>query len=322
MKRLFLVTTAISGFVTATLADAQNVPPEPPKADQSRVAPASQVGHREFVDPGNQLAAKFAEERRISVGEATSQLKRQAALTMFVERLKNRYPDEFSFVRVQGDQVAIGLTNPSIDIQSLLPPGLANVTAVRGVYSERATYAKLDELTRQLAAAGLKDVTVGVNSETGRTEFLTTSSRDALETAIKSGSIKVDHGYAIINTEIVTTAGLYGGKAWNVSEGYCDLYCGSTTGFSLIKAATGARYVSTAAHTDNGPRRYNTSNSSTYSSGGVSLGAATEMFNYKLDIEYAPPSSTSNYPDPYFWDGSAYIQVTNYTYPTEGVYLL
>ncbi len=299
---------------------AQNLAAEPPALDQSQVARASEVGHREFVDPGNQKAALFAKERGISIGEATSQLRRQAALTVFVERLKKRFPDKFAFVAVDGDQITIGLTDPSIDIQSLLPPGLANVTKVQSVYSEQGTYSKLDDMKRQLAAAGIRNVSVGVNSQTGQTEFLTKSRRSDLEKAIQDGRIKVEHGYVIVDEEIVTTAALYGGRAWNVSASYCNLYCGSKTGFSLISTTTSARYVSTAAHTDNGPRRYNTSNSSTYVSGGTGLGSATEMFNYNLDVEYAPPTDAVNDPpNPYFWDGSSYVAVTNYTYPTANV---
>ena len=105
--------------------------PEPPQLDQSRVTRASEVGHRDFVDPGNQQAARFAKERGISVGQATSQLKRQAALTRFIERLKQRHPDKFSFVRVDGDQIIVGLTDPSADIRSLLPPGLVSATPVK-----------------------------------------------------------------------------------------------------------------------------------------------------------------------------------------------
>jgi hypothetical protein len=319
MKRVIVFTTVISGIVLSVQANSQIVPPEPPALDPSRVARASEVPHSGFVDPGNRQAALFAKERGISVGEATSLLKRQAALNMFVERLKQRYPDKFSFVSVRGNEIVVGLTDPTVDIQSLLPPGLVNVKPIQAVYSEQGTYSKLDDLRRQLSAAGLRKVSVGVNAETGRVEFLTKTARAALENAIKSGSIKVDQGYAIIDDEIVATAALYGGHAYNLNPSYCTLECGGTIGFSLISSATSARYISTAAHVDNGPGRYNTSNSSTYASGGTSIDSPTDMFNYQLDVEYAPPSdAVNNPPYPYFWDGTVYVTVTNYTYPTQG----
>jgi hypothetical protein len=319
--RTLLATITITGTLFLPIgAQAQGTPPEPPKLDQARVVRASEVARGEFVDPGNEQAGRFAKERGISVGEATSQLKRQAALGAFIERLKQRYPDKFSFVSVSADQITVGLTDPSVDIKGMLPPGLANVKAVQAVYSEQGTYAKLDDLREQVSAAGLKNVTIGVNSATGEIEFMTKSGRSVLEKAIKAGSIKVEHGYTIVDDEVVPTASLDGGRAYNVDTSICSDLCGGTTGFSLISTATSARYVSTAGHISNSRARYNTSTSSTYSSGGTSLGTPVDMFNYYLDVQYAPPSNTTdNFPNPYFWDGSAYVTVTNYTFPTTGV---
>jgi hypothetical protein len=324
MKSLLAYTTILAGLAIPLAASAQDAPalPEPPQLDQSRVARASEVGHRDFVDPGNQQAARFAKERGISVGQATSQLKRQAALTRFIERLKQRHPDKFSFVRVEGDQIIVGLTDPSADIRSLLPPGLVNATPVKAAYSEQGTHAKLDQLTGQLAAAKLADVTVGLNSDTGRVEFLTKKSRAALEAAIKSGAVKVDGEYVILDDEIVVTADLYGGRAYNPDPSLCSVSdpCAGTTGFSLVSTTTPTRYVSTAGHVVDHRARYSTNKDSTYSSGGTSLGAVTDIRNtVNLDIQYAPPASSSDIPNPYFWDGWAYLTVTDWTYPTEGV---
>lgn len=323
MKSVFAYSTILGGFALAVAADAQPGPalPEPPQLDQSRVARASEVGHRDFVDPGNEQATAFAKERGISVGEATSQLRRQAALTRFIERLKQRHPDKFSFVAVEGDQIKVGLTDPSIDLQSMLPAGLANVAAVKAVYSEQGAAAELEDLKRQLAATGLKDVTVGVNPGTGRVEFLTRKDRAALEEALRSGKVKTDQEHVVVDDEITVTASLDAGKAWNSDDSICYQYCGGTTGFSLISTAGTTRYVSTAGHVDNSRARYHTSNTSTYSSGGTSLGGVTDIrAATRLDIQYAPPSNaTDNFPNPYFWDGSTYVTVTNYTYPTQGV---
>jgi hypothetical protein len=70
MKSLLAYTTVLAGLAMPFAASAQDAPalPEPPQLDQSRVARASEVGHRDFVDPGNQQAARFAKERGISSG--------------------------------------------------------------------------------------------------------------------------------------------------------------------------------------------------------------------------------------------------------------
>jgi hypothetical protein len=263
----------------------------------------------------------FASERGISVGEATSQLRRQAALNRFIERLKQRHPDKFSFVAVEGDRIKVGLTDPSVDLQSLLPPGLANVATVQAVYSEQGAVAELDALKRQLTAAGLKDVTVGVNPATGRVEFLTRKERAPLEAALRSGAVKPDHEHVVLDDEITTTASLDAGRAWNGDTSICTQYCGGTTGFSLISTTGATRYVSTAGHVDNARARYNISNSSTYSSGGTSLGTVTDIrAATQLDVQYAPPTnSVDNFPNPYIWDGTTYVTIDNYTYPTQGV---
>lgn len=290
-----------------------------PEIDESRVALAHTVRRKDFNDPGNEKAKRFAQERGTSVGEATSQLKRQAALLMFIERLKARHPDKFSYVTVSADTVEVGLTDPSVDLTALLPQGLAKVQKVKAVYSEQGTYARLEELKRELAAAGIEDVSVGVDPKTGKTEFLTKKSRKAVQQAVASGAITSGHEIEVIDDEIVTLGPIDGGKAYNVDTNYCTEYCGGTTGFTLGDAA-GGRYTSTAGHIDNNRARYNTSLTSTYSTGGDALVKPTEMFNYKLDIQYAKPTDTTNdYPGPYFWDGSYFEAVENYTYPAEGV---
>lgn len=218
------------------------------------------------------------------------------------------------------DRIEVGLTDPTIDIASLLPPGLSNVHKVAAVYSEQGTYAKLEELKGQLTAAGLGDVSVGVNPGTGRIEFLTRRAVALLERALATGAINTEHGFEIIEDEIVPLGAMDAGRSWNVDESYCTNYCGGTTGFSLIDYYGEGRYVSTAGHIANNRARYHTSATSTYSSGGDSLQQPVEMFNYRMDIQYSRPADTANdTPLPYFWDGSTYVSVEDYTYPTQDV---
>ncbi|MBA3640725.1 MAG: hypothetical protein H0W53_15925 [Acidobacteria bacterium] len=316
-----LSVTATAVFLS-TGAFAQQSEPvaERPQFDESRVAPAHTVQRSEFSDLGNEKAKHFAQERGTSLGEATSQLRRQAALAMFIERLKERHPDKFSYVAVNADSIEVGLTDPSIDITALLPPGLANVQKVQAVYSEKGTYARLEELKQQLVSAGLKDVSVGVNPETGKIELLTKKAQAAVQEAITSGAIKSEHGIEVVDDEIIVLGYIDAGKAYNVDPSYCSNYCGGTTGFSLIDYAGTRRYTSTAAHMDNNRARYNTSLTSDYSSGGDTLQLPTDMFNYRLDVQYAQPTDTAgDTPVPYFWDGVTYVSVENYTYPTENV---
>lgn len=321
MKNYLSLSVAATAIILCADSFAQSAEPasDRPKMDESRIALAQTAQRREFSDPGNEKAKTFAQERGTSLGEATSQLKRQAALVMFIERLKARHPDKFSYVTVGADTVEVGLTDPSVDLTALLPQGLAKVQKVKAVYSEQGTYARLEELKRQLAAAGIEDVSVGVDPKTGKTELLTKKSREAVRQAVASGAIKSEHGIEVIEDEIVALGLIDGGKAYNVDTNYCVEYCGGTTGFTLGDSL-GGRYTSTAGHIDNNRARYNTSLTSTYSSGGDSLQKPTEMFNYKLDIQYAKPTDTTNdKPGPYFWDGSYYVAVEDYTYPTEGV---
>lgn len=322
MKNYVLLSVTATAVFLSTGSVAQPSEPaaERPLVDESRVVPAHTVQRREFSDPGNEKARNFSQERGTSLGEATSQLRRQAALAMFVERLKARYPDKFSYVAVNADSIEVGLTDPSIDITALLPRGLANVQKVEAVYSEQGTYARLEELKRQLAATGLKDVSIGVDPKTGKIELLTRKSREAVQQAIASGAIKSENDIEVIEDEIIPLGYIDGGKAYNVDTYYCSNYCAGTTGFTLGDSVGTGRYTSTAGHIDNNRARYNTSLTSNYSSGGDALQPPTEMFNYSLDIQYAKPTDTTNdTPMPYFWDGSYYVAVEDYTYPTEGV---
>jgi hypothetical protein len=107
---------------------------------------------------------------------------------------------------VEGGELVVGLTDPSV-LPPLLPPGLTGVRAAPAVYSELETYARLEALTRQLSAAGLGDVAVGVDPRSGRVEFLTRTQAGALEAAIRSGAVTVDHGYVIRASEIAATGG-------------------------------------------------------------------------------------------------------------------
>ena len=131
---------------------------------------------------------------------------RQAALDQLVRRIKQEHPDKFAFLAVERGELVVGLTDPSV-LPPLLPPGLTGVRAAPAVYSELETYARIEALTRQLRSAGLGDVAVGVDPRSGRVEFLTKTQAPALEAAIKSGAVTVEHGYVIRADEIVPTGG-------------------------------------------------------------------------------------------------------------------
>lgn len=97
-NRSLLLCCAVAGSVLSAATGAQ--PPESfvdrPQVDPSRIVGASRVRRGDFSDPGNEKARHFARERGISPDEAASQLRRQAALTRFIERLRERHPDKFS----------------------------------------------------------------------------------------------------------------------------------------------------------------------------------------------------------------------------------
>jgi hypothetical protein len=131
---------------------------------------------------------------------------RQVALDQLVRRIRQEHPDKFAFLAVERGELVVGLTDPSV-LPPLLPPGLTGVRAAPAVYSELETYARLKALTRQLRVAGLRDVAVGVDPRSGRVEFLTRTQAGALEAAIRSGAVAVEHGYVIRASEIVATGG-------------------------------------------------------------------------------------------------------------------
>lgn len=191
MRSITTVWSTIA-LIAASAAPAQDeVRPEPPNIEQSRVKRASETLSLPFVDPGNEKAKRFATATGVSLGEATSQLRRQWALNQFIQRLNQRNPDLFSFVALRNGQLTIGLTDPSTDIAALIPPGLGDVAKTGARYSERGTRAKLRQLNAELRSAGVRDVSVGVNSETGHIEFLTMKSAAELRAAIDSGKVSV-----------------------------------------------------------------------------------------------------------------------------------
>lgn len=317
MLKLALVSSLLSSPTAVLVAQDRPAPPEIP---DERVLRASEAANRPFVDPGNGKAKQYAAQTGTTVGEATAEMRKLWALTKFVERLDARDPDLFSFFAMRNGELVVGLTDPDADIASLLPPGLAGLEKVPARYSDRGSTRQIGQLNGQLRSAGLADVSIGLNQETGRVEFLTKTKATELQAAIASGQIVPGGEYDIIDDEITVTATLYGSAAWNVDSS-CRRYCNLTTGFSLMSTGSDAtRFVSTAAHAENYSARFNTGADSTYSNGGVSLSGRQELFSNRLDIEYAVPSSPStNPPGPYIWDGTQYVTISGAIYPIANV---
>ena len=306
-------------LLSSTAVLAQAVTLSEPTIDQSRVYAASKATDLDFVDPGNEKAKRFAGATGVSVGEATSQLKRNWALNQFIDRLQKRNPDLFSFVAVRNGVLTIGLTDPQSDTASLIPPGLGQFQKVKARYSKKSTREKIDALKDQVRALGFENVTVGVDGETGKVEFMSKAHADGIEVAIANGKITPNGPVEVIRDDIVLT-NLYGGLTWNADEAVCAKLCGGTTGFSMISTTDSTRYVSTAGHIDNNRARYNTSFTSTYASGGVALTLTRDLSaTYRFDVQYATPASPStNIPNPYIWDGTQYVLLDGWTYPTMG----
>ena len=321
MKKTPLIATTLLISMAGSPAFAQNGPEtEPPALDQSQVIAAGAALDRPFADPGNEKAKRFAEQMGISVGEATSQMRRNWALNQFLDRLQKRNPDLFSFVGYENGGLVLGLTDPNADIANLLPPGLTGVKRVKARYSHEGTKRKLDELNEQVRRLGLTSFSVSVNSETGKVELRSASDTEKLLEAVRDGTITPEGEYEVIRDQIVPT-NYYGGLAWNVDANVCPINgkCEGTTGFSMIQSTGSARYVSTAGHIHNGRARYNTSLTSGYTSGGTTLNNVVDLGpTYRFDVQYATPNSTSNVPNPYFWDGSQYVLVDGWTYPAMG----
>ena len=306
---------AVAMIISSTAQGQSVLPPEVPAASIKR---GSELRDLPFKDEGNASAKAIASQQGISVGEATSQLKRQWALNAFVARLEERRPDLFSFVSNRDGILSVALTDPNADLSGILPPGLGELRRIPAKYSRQSMYRKLDEVTNALKAIGIADVTVGLDPETGKLEFIAGANADAVKRAIAEGKVSVPGGYIVSDSAIVAAGGLYAGLSYNVDPAACSTYCNGTTGFTMMSKTTTDRYVSTAGHMEDGRPQYSTSLSGGYG-GGTSLTFRADMRNsYNLDIQYAQPNDqTNNFPNPYFWDGSQYVLVNGWTYPTE-----
>lgn len=298
------------------------IPAGPP--EQSDGVPLSKLEASRGPDwqPGNAEAKEYARIAGISIGEATSEMRRMAALKRFIERLQNRRPELFSFVAQRNGNLVIGLTDPSADLSDFLPKGLLDPTFVQAALSDTQAETILQKITGDLRSVGLDDVTVGVAPESGNVTFLAGDSTGELRSALQEGRLTVDQPYEILDDQVTVAATLVGSASWNVDTSYCSQYCGGTTGFSLMSTGSDAtRYVTTAGHVHNGRSRYNSRWDSVYStSGSVALGSTIDLLSSGIDIQLASPSDVAtNPPGPYIWDGTAYVTIRNVIYPIGGI---
>lgn len=259
LKNVLVASTLLlgtSGFAQqGDWAPAGGAPPE--SSDAVSLSQAESRRGPTWV-PGNAEAKEFARVTGITIGEATSEMRRMAALSRFIERLQQRRPELFSFVAMRNGKLVIGLTDPSADLTDLLPRGLLDPVFVEAAVSAKETEALLENVTEDLRAAGFADVSVGISPETGRMTFLARDRVEALRAALESGSIAVDLPYDVESGGIEVSATLVGSASWNADPGRCSTLCGGTTGFSVMSTGSSqSRYVTTAGHVDNARARYN-----------------------------------------------------------------
>lgn len=272
--------------------------------------------------PGNAEARAYARETGQSIGEATSEMRKINALNQFIVRLEARRPGLFSFVSMRGGNLVIGLTDPTIELSDILPPGLIGSQFVKAAMSAEDAEREATTLSDRLKNSGFDDVTVGVAAETGEVTILAGDQEAEIRAAIKSGKVSVEGPYRVESGKIVTTGTLYGSAAWETDPTRCPDLCGGTTGFSLMSTGSDAtRYVTTAGHIYNGNGRFNSKVDGTYTSSGyVSLGSTIDLLPNRLDIQLAPPTNpTSNPPGPYIWDGYQYVTIKGAIYPIGGI---
>ena len=325
-KPLALIAT-ISAFAAASALAQQTdrtPPTEPPSPPVSQGVPLSQAESKRGPNwsPGNAIAKEHAERTGVSVGEATSEMRRLEALNRFVARLQERRPGLFSFVAMRDGKMVIGLTDPEADLTDILPRGLLDPDFVTAALSVDEMDSILDDVTRKVTALGFKNVSVGLSPETGRLTFRTPERLEELRAALDSGALPVDQPYDVETGGIEVTLTLYGSAAWNADPSRCSSLCNGTTGFSVM--STGAdqtRYTSTAGHVDNARARFNQGADSTYSSSSSkSLGTVVDLLPYGLDVQLAPPTDpATNPPGPYFWEGTKYETVYGAIYPIGGI---
>lgn len=322
--KLLLTLPLLWGVGAAAQESGWSPPSEDAPPEISDAAPLRDVNERRGPswEPGNAEAREYARSTGLSLGQATSELRRMNALNRFVERLQDRRPELFSFVSMRSGRLVIGLTDPSADLTDILPRGLLDPDFVTAALSAEEAERITQATSMQLAEAGFEKVSVGLAPENGQLTFLAGDQVSELQAAIDSGQVDVDLPYEIQDGEIVVSGTLYGSAAYETDPSRCSSLCGGTTGFSVMSTESDAtRYVTTAGHISNARARFNRNADASYASGGyVSLGSTIDLLSNGLDIQLASPTdSTNNPPGPYIWDGTQYVTIRGAIYPIGGI---
>ena len=131
-------------------------PPEDAPPEVSNAAPLRDVNERRGPswEPGNAEAREYARVTGLSLGPATSELRRMNALNRFVERLQERRPELFSFVSMRDGKLVIGLTDPSADLTDILPRGLLDPDFVTAALSAEEAERITQAISTQVAEIG------------------------------------------------------------------------------------------------------------------------------------------------------------------------
>jgi hypothetical protein len=280
-----------------------------------------------FVDAGNAAAKALAEQRGITVGEATRSLRRAHAAGLLARKFQRENRNEFGGTYVDGNGITVFLKSGSLNpsdalgraksaIDADLAPSIRIVAVKRSIADMKSHAARLE------TQLGKSEHLVGFRIDT-KTNQLSILSRDVERTRSqvreKLGSTPEDVTIEASAPIELTQGYAYGGTAANNGS---TIGCPSF-GFVVIRPSDSLRGIVTVAHAATTDMRYNG-----YSSTALSSCSGGTYFSQKGVYQNADPElagtdfawytySSIGFPAT-FWDGSQLATVYGATYPAGG----
>lgn len=271
-----------------------------------------------FGDPDQTTTKELARIEGIALVEAKDRLRLMNEGSIFVGKLRARYPGQFAGalavrkapfhinVYFSGvDPVAMSAKMASLGASAQL---LQVLKVGSAPVSEVAAKAKARGLLKQLQSRGIAG-TVAWSAIGDRYKLLVKNTAEAA-TAGRMGYVKIDENVRIeaFNGIRTTAAGevyggqLYDGQPVNQRANNC------TVGFSVRKAGTNDYGVSTAGHCiDDGWYEFRQENPGNH----VQLGFKQEWISNGVDVQWHSFLGGSNYTIvPKFWNGTSLVTVT------------
>lgn len=322
--KLLLAGTIMAAATMAPANGQEKDPPPPPELPaDAKIGPAK--FDVPFSDPGNETAKEMAATLGISVGQATSSLRKSQNAARFAARMQQLHPDRFAAVGITYDggnaRVVLYRTGDGdLDTAGAASPDLGNVQQQAVRFSRGQIKKRGKDLAGELAALGIT-ADIAVSASEGQIRIL---ARDpsAVEAAIASGDLELADYVSVEQFDgIQTTAteAIGAGYAANTDTHNC------TVGFTVRRTTTTERGTTTAGHCGNRLRVSN-SYSTSYSSSGQAGTSYVDQWirptnaDYGIDLQWHTPNSPA-YAIPQIWTGTSWVGVTGGQDDLEGTFV-